>query len=125
MPVYRKYARDSVRIVSNEAVAPDHYAMTLLDAEIAGETKPGQFYQVRLKGPGAPFLPRPFSIYDWHLDGSGRKAGVTILYKVIGIGTAALSRLNARRRGRPHRPSRKRVRRPRGRQTASSSSPAA
>jgi dihydroorotate dehydrogenase electron transfer subunit len=95
LPIYRKYTRDAVRVAANKPVAPDHYAMTLLDAEMAEGTSPGQFFQVRLKGPGAPYLPRPFSIYDWHLDENGRKAGITILYKVVGTGTAALSRLDA------------------------------
>ena len=93
MPTTKKYARESVPVVANVKVAEGHYAMTLGDAEMAQEAQPGQFFEVRLKGPGAPFLPRPFSIYDWQIEKDARKSGFKILYKVVGKGTEALSQL--------------------------------
>jgi len=90
----KKYANDAVIVISNEKVAEDHYVLTLGEPMMAAEAEPGQFFQVRLKGEGAPFLPRPFSLYDWHVDDSGQKIAIKLLYKVVGKGTAALSKLS-------------------------------
>ena len=89
-----RFARESVKIISNREVAPGHFVTTFADAEMAAASDPGQFYQVRLKGRGGPFLPRPFSIFDWHRDGAGEPAGFKILYKVVGQGTTGLSKLS-------------------------------
>ena len=89
----KKFARGSVEVISNEQVAAEHYCLVLGDEEMARATSPGQFFQVRLKGEGAPFLPRPFSLYDWHTDDSGRRTAIKLLYKVVGKGTSALARL--------------------------------
>lgn len=91
----KKHANDAVPVISNQQVAPEHYCLTLGDTWMAEHTQPGQFFQVRLKGEGAPFLPRPFSIYDWHADDAGRRTAFKVLYKVVGKGTDALSRLKA------------------------------
>ena len=88
-----RFAKISVPVLANEKVAPEHYVTTLGDGEIGRRTRPGQFYQVRLKGHGAPFLPRPFSIFDWSSDALGEVTGFKILYRVVGRGTAALSML--------------------------------
>lgn len=88
-----RFAKDAVRVVANEEVAPGHYATSFGDVQIAHASRPGQFYQIRLLGPGAPFLPRPFSIFDHCLDKIGEIAGFTILYNVVGSGTQALSKL--------------------------------
>ncbi len=88
-----RFVKISVPVLANEQVALGHYVMTLGDAEMGRMTRPGQFYQVRLKGSGAPFLPRPFSIFDWSLDASGEVTGFKILYRVVGRGTEALSAL--------------------------------
>lgn len=88
-----RFAKTSVAVLSNERVAPGHFVTTFADREIAGKSGAGQFYQVRLKGANAPFLPRPFSIFDWHRDDRGEVAGFKILYKVVGQGTEALSGL--------------------------------
>jgi dihydroorotate dehydrogenase electron transfer subunit len=88
-----RFAKTSVVVLSNERVAPGHFVTTFADPEIGGKSGAGQFYQVRLKGANAPFLPRPFSIFDWHRDDRGEVAGFKILYKVVGQGTEALSGL--------------------------------
>lgn len=93
LPQTKKVTRPSVSVLANEEVAQGHFVMTFADAEIAEEVQPGQFFEIRLKGPSAPFLPRPFSLFDWHIDKDGRKTGFKILYKVVGVGTAALSRM--------------------------------
>jgi dihydroorotate dehydrogenase electron transfer subunit len=90
----KRYVNDSVIVIANDKVAEDHYVLTLGEPMMAAEVQPGQFFQVRLKGEGAPFLPRPFSLYDWHVDDSGRKIAIKLLFKVVGKGTGALSRLS-------------------------------
>ncbi|MCI9679420.1 MAG: dihydroorotate dehydrogenase electron transfer subunit, partial [Oscillospiraceae bacterium] len=53
-----------------------------LSGDTGAVTAPGQFLNIKLEG---FYLRRPISICDW--DGEG----VTVLYKVVGRGTAALS----------------------------------
>ena len=71
------------QIIENAQVAPKVY---LLD--LAGDTsmvkRPGQFCQLQIPG---FYLRRPISICDWD------ENGMTLIYKVIGEGTEALSRL--------------------------------
>ena len=71
------------QIIENARIAPNVY---LLD--LAGDTSmltaPGQFCQVQLPG---FYLRRPISICDWD------ENGMTLIYKVIGQGTEALSKL--------------------------------
>ena len=55
-----------------------------LRGETSVFTAPGQFLNIRLDG---FYLRRPISVCDWD------SSGVTILYRVVGGGTAALSRL--------------------------------
>ena len=70
------------------------YRMLALDApRIAAAVSPGQFVHVKVPGLEASALRRPFSVFDAeprHDDGSGGR--VTVLYKVVGRGTAALSK---------------------------------
>lgn len=61
------------------------------DADLAGVTRPGQFYQLKCPVTEAsqPFLLRPMSVY-----GMGPGAGgIQFLYNVTGTGTQALSEL--------------------------------
>ncbi len=71
------------QIIENAQVAPKVY---LLD--LAGDTsmvkRPGQFCQVQIPG---FYLRRPISICDWD------ENGMTLIYKAVGEGTEALSRL--------------------------------
>ena len=71
------------QIIENAQVAPKVY---LLD--LAGDTsmvkRPGQFCQVQIPG---FYLRRPISICDWD------ENGMTLIYKTVGEGTEALSRL--------------------------------
>ena len=71
------------QIIENAQVAPKVY---LLD--LAGDTsmvkRPGQFCQLQIPG---FYLRRPISICDWD------ENGMTLIYKVVGEGTEALSRL--------------------------------
>ena len=71
------------QIIENARIAPSVY---LLD--LAGDTSmlkaPGQFCQVQLPG---LYLRRPISICDWD------ENGMTLIYKVVGQGTKALSQM--------------------------------
>ena len=71
------------QIIENAQIAPSVY---LLD--LAGDTSmlkaPGQFCQVQLPG---LYLRRPISICDWD------ENGMTLIYKVVGQGTKALSQM--------------------------------
>ncbi len=71
------------QIIENARLAPKVY---LLD--LAGDTsivkRPGQFCQLQISG---FYLRRPISICDWD------ENGMTLIYKAVGEGTEALSRL--------------------------------
>ena len=70
-------------IVANRPLTADVWEMVL-----AGDTSPiiapGQFVNIRLEG---LFLRRPISICDWDKD------TLTIIYKIVGKGTTAMSRM--------------------------------
>lgn len=67
----------------NAPLAPGVYRM-VLSGDTAAVTAPGQFIDVALDG---LFLRRPISICDWSAE------GLTILYKVVGRGTARLAEM--------------------------------
>ncbi len=73
------------QIIENNSIAPGVF---LLD--LAGDTSmvkaPGQFAQLQIPG---FYLRRPISICDWD------ESGMTLIYKAVGQGTDALSRMGA------------------------------
>ena len=69
------------RVEYNRRLAPDVWEMGL-SGDTRAITAPGQFINVKLDG---FFLRRPISICDWD------DQRITIIYKVVGEGTAALS----------------------------------
>lgn len=73
----------SFKILSNKALTGDVYRLILL-GDCSEITKPGQFVNIALDG---FYLRRPISVCD--LDGSM----LTLIYKVVGHGTTALSTL--------------------------------
>ncbi len=73
------------KIVSNEPLARDVYKMTLA-GDTSGFSAPGQFVNVRLDG---FYLRRPISVCDYDSE------GLTLIYKTVGSGTVAMSRLTA------------------------------
>ena len=75
-----------LKITENIRVAENVYKMVLEDPELE-EMKPGQFVNIRLDG---LYLRRPISVCD--CDGQER---VTILYKVVGQGTAQMAEMTA------------------------------
>lgn len=71
-------------ILSNEKTARDTYILRL-NGDSSAITAPGQFINIRLDG---LFLRRPISVHEYD------ENGVTVIYKVVGEGTRALSRLS-------------------------------
>lgn len=68
-------------VTANRGLTADVYEMTLA-GDGSAITRPGQFLNLKLDG---FFLRRPISVCDW------REDRVTILYKVVGHGTAAMA----------------------------------
>ena len=78
---------EKCRIASHEDAAPGYRMLVLAAPQVAAAAQPGQFVHVKVPGLEASALRRPFSIFD-----SDPDAGtVTVLYKVVGRGTAALA----------------------------------
>lgn len=69
-------------IAENAPIASGVFRLRLT-GDTSAITAPGQFLELKLPG---FFLRRPISVCDWD------KTGVTLLYKVVGGGTDALSR---------------------------------
>lgn len=69
------------RVEHNRRLAPDVWELRL-SGDTGAITAPGQFINIQLDG---FFLRRPISICDWD------DKGITVIYKVVGQGTAALS----------------------------------
>ena len=73
-------------ILSNELLHGDYWRLRLAAPELAASAAPGQFVQVQIPQLEGHLLRRPFSICDVEGD------RLTIVYKVVGAGTAALTR---------------------------------
>ena len=75
-------------IIGNDRVTAEIFLMTLRCDRIAADARPGQFVMIRVRRGADPLLRRPFSIC-----GTGPGGILRILYRVVGRGTAILSRL--------------------------------
>ena len=73
------------QVVSHEETGPGYRYLILEAPKRAAELQPGQFVHVRVPALEKSALRRPFSVFDAE---NGR---VTILYKTVGRGTAALN----------------------------------
>ncbi len=80
---------ERTEIISNEEVAQDHYLLYCACPHIAENALPGQFVHVLLSGESGLLLRRPFTIYSVH------GPQISMLYQVIGEGTAALARMRS------------------------------
>ena len=72
-------------VVSNIKIAKDVYKM-ILSGDTHAITAPGQFVNIKLNG---YYLRRPISICDYD------ETSITLIYKVVGQGTALMSKLEA------------------------------
>ena len=82
-----KFSLDA-EILSQEQMAENVHRMTVHCPQIAGEAQPGTFVQMRLLG-GDVLLRRPLGIAEAERE----KGTLSFLYRVLGKGTAAFSRL--------------------------------
>lgn len=77
-----------LEIISNDLIAENIYKM-ILCGDLSRITKPGQFVNIKIDG---LFLRRPLSVCDKEGD------FLTIIYKVVGKGTEAMSRMGKGKR---------------------------
>jgi dihydroorotate dehydrogenase electron transfer subunit len=77
------------KVLSNKEVRPGYYLMAVKCPSVARAAKPGQFLTIRCGKATEPLLRRPFGFH--RIGGKGFK----ILYRVLGKGTKALSRMRA------------------------------
>ncbi len=75
-------------IVENTAIIPEVWKMVFKAPKTAREAKAGQFVNVHRDG-GQTFLRRPFGIVDADVDAGT----VTIIYRLVGIGTEEMKDL--------------------------------
>lgn len=75
--------QDFYEILLNEQIAPSVFKM-VLSGDTSPITAPGQFVNIKIP---EFYLRRPISICDWN------EKDFTIIYKVVGEGTEALSRM--------------------------------
>ena len=76
---------EKCKVVSHVETGPGYRYLVLEAPQMAAELQPGQFVHVRVPALEKSALRRPFSVFDAE-DGK-----VTILYKTVGRGTAALN----------------------------------
>jgi len=79
------------KVQFNHEVAPGHFIMSVGVPERFETPLPGQFVMVRMRNSMDPFLSRPLSVYSFERQRNG--ATLEFLYRIVGKGTACLSRL--------------------------------
>ncbi len=84
---------DSGTIIENQEIAKDHFVMSVLLTSHLDAALPGQFIMMRKQGVTDPLLRRPLSLYGFFQTEAGTV--LEFLYRVLGKGTLALSRLVA------------------------------
>ena len=75
-------------LIHQKAITQDIFHMTFNAPEIAREAQPGQFVHMRITEGIDPLLRRPLSIHRVHR----QKGTLEILYRVVGRGTALMSK---------------------------------
>lgn len=79
------YKKGTYRIVENRPLTPNVYRMTI-EGDTQWITRPGQFVNIEIEG---LYLRRPISVCDYS------QSDITLIYKVVGHGTEAMSRMQA------------------------------
>ena len=82
---------ETCRIVSHGDAAPGYRLLVLSAPRSAATVEPGQFIHVRVPALEESALRRPFSVFD----ADPGRGTMTVLYKIVGRGTEALSREQA------------------------------
>lgn len=79
---------EDAEILYNECLKGSYWKVEFSAPEICPKVKPGQFVHVQIAQLRDRILRRPFSIYNVTPDGT-----LSIIYKIVGEGTAALAEL--------------------------------
>ena len=79
----------NAQVIQQDILVRDVVRLVVNAPEIAGSTRPGQFVHIRLTDTIDPLLRRPFSIADC----DATKGTLTFIYRVIGHGTALMTKL--------------------------------
>lgn len=77
----------TVRLRRNEQLCGPYYLLEFDAPEISVQVQPGQFVHVRVPGLTEALLRRPFSVFK------AAGGAVSVMYKVVGRGTFAMSQL--------------------------------
>jgi dihydroorotate dehydrogenase electron transfer subunit len=80
------------KIVSNRRITENCWRVVLDAPEIAAQVKPGQFIHVKIGGESGPLFRRPFSVFR-RVELDGKRLGIEVVYKVIGLGTRLMTEL--------------------------------
>ena len=80
--------KQNTHVIFNKRVGPETFLLGLRSGEIAAEAAPGQFVMIQVSPGLNPLLRRPFSICGIQGDDL-----FLVLYRVVGQGTAILSRV--------------------------------
>ncbi|SMC74366.1 dihydroorotate dehydrogenase electron transfer subunit [Sporomusa malonica] len=79
----------TAQVIEHSTIVGDVFELVVTAPEIASITRPGQFVHIRLADTLDPLLRRPFSIADC----DAAKGTLTIIYRVVGRGTALMTKL--------------------------------
>lgn len=80
---------EDATVINHDSVQGGYRLLVLRSPRVAPEVRPGQFVHLRVPGLDTAVLRRPFSVYN--VEGGE----LSILYKDVGRGTAAMTRLRA------------------------------
>ncbi len=79
--------QEKAKLIKKEQLKPDIYKFSVQAPEIAKESKPGNFIEIRVSNGTEPFLRRPISIYNMD-----KKLGILeFIFQIKGEGTKILS----------------------------------
>ena len=78
------------QVLRNTRLTADYNVLELDAPALAAGSLPGQFVMIRTSPGTDPLLRRPFSVFEILRDASGAPAGISVLCKRIGPGTARL-----------------------------------
>lgn len=85
-----KYSKDLL-IISNRRISDEYFVLKLQGGKELESILPGQFVQLRVDNASSTFLRRPISVYDIDI----KDCTIDLLIKVVGEGTAILSKLKS------------------------------
>ncbi len=81
---------ENCNILKNESLGESYRCVVFSAPGICPEVKPGQFVHIQIANLRDRILRRPFSICD-----ANKKGELTVIYKIVGEGTAVLAALTA------------------------------